>query len=174
MGQFKTIILVCTGNTCRSPMAEAMLKQALEEVIGDQAKDIKVGSAGVAAFHGDPASHYAKTVMEKRGLDISNHRAQHVSPGLLSDADLVLTMTTMQKEELQRKYPAFKSKFNTLIEFAGLEQELGVDIGDPFGCSPKAYQSSADQISKAVKAAAGKIKDLLKSRGDNSENRHRE
>ena len=144
-------------------MAEAMLRQALEETLGELAKDIIVISAGVSACYGDPASRHAKTVMEELGLDVSLHKAHPVSGKMLSDADLVLTMTAAQKDRLRKDYPSIESKIMTLTEFAGLTEELGEDIEDPFGGSLETYRTSAGQISRAVEIVVRKIKDSLQA-----------
>ncbi len=174
MKRLETIMLVCMGNTCRSVMAEAMLRQALEELMGDEAKDIRVVSAGVSAGCGEPASHHAEAAMRELSLDVSLHRARGVSAEGLNEADLVLTMTMGIKDELLRDYPTIESKVMTLTEFAGLTEELGQDIKDPFGCSLEVYKASAGQIGRAVKSVARKIRDALESRRDNHEDWHRE
>ena len=174
MGRQETIMLVCMGNTCRSVMAEAMLRQALDEVMGDVAKNIRVVSAGVSASCGDPASRHAEAAMRELGLDVSLHRARGVSAEALNDADLVLAMTTAIKDELLKDYPAIGSKVETLTGFAGLTEELGQDIKDPFGCSLEVYEASAEQIGRAVEQVARKIKDSFESRRDSHEDRHRE
>lgn len=174
MDPIQTIVLVCTGNTCRSVMAEAMLRKALEQAMGDAAKGIKVISAGVSACDGDPASSHAKAAMEKLGLDVSLHRARSVSHEMLSDADLVLTMTIAHKDRLVHGYPSISSKVMTLTEFADLIEELGESVEDPFGGSLEDYLASAYNIGKAVEAIAERIKRLSELRRGNHEDRYRE
>jgi protein-tyrosine-phosphatase len=174
MERLETIMLVCMGNTCRSVMAEAMLRQALEGVMGDDAKNIRVISAGLSASCGDPASRHAQAAMGELGLDVSLHKARGITALALSEADLVLAMTTAIKDELLKDYAAIEPKLMTLTEFAGLTEELGPDIKDPFGYSLDVYRDSAGQIGRAVKNAARKIKDLSDLRRDTNEDRHRE
>ncbi|HXL03215.1 MAG TPA: low molecular weight protein arginine phosphatase [Bacillota bacterium] len=174
MGQLETIMLVCRGNTCRSVMAEVMLKRELEKVMGDAAKDIRVISAGVSARCGDPASCQAEEAMKELGLDVSLHRARRVSAEALNDADIVLAMTESLKDELLQDYPIIGTKVMTLTEFAGLTRELGQDIKDPFGYPLDVYKASAAQIGRAVEIVARKIKDSFESRRDNHEDRNRE
>jgi len=173
MQQLRRIVLVCSGNTCRSVMAEAMLRHELEKIMGDQARDITVTSAGVYAFPGDPASRHAEEAMRELGLDVSLHRAGRVSREALDGADLVLAMTAAIKDELQRAYPALSSKMQTLTEFSGLVDEFGYDIKDPFGGSLEIYRESARQIGMAVEEVARKIKESFELRGDTDEDRDR-
>ena len=81
------ILVVCVGNICRSPMAEALLRDALREQ-----QDITVESAGLGALVDHPASEHAVDLMHERGLDITSHRAQQITPELIAQADLVLVM----------------------------------------------------------------------------------
>ena len=81
------ILVVCVGNICRSPMAEALLKSALRGQEG-----ITVESAGLGALGGQPASDYSIELMEERGVDIKDHRARQIHPDMVREADLVLVM----------------------------------------------------------------------------------
>jgi len=110
------ILIVCTGNTCRSPMAEAMLKKSGRH---------EVRSAGVAAETGSVASRGAAVAMSKRGLDLSSHRAQAVSTDLVAWADLILTMTDRHREAVLERFPEAKGKIHTMKGFALSEADRG-------------------------------------------------
>lgn len=102
------ILFVCTGNTCRSPMAEALLKHKFPEV--------NVKSAGVFAHNGERISQHAVDVLKERGVD-ANHVSQRVTPRLLQWADVVLMMTTGHKQALMMEYPNHQEKYFTLKEY---------------------------------------------------------
>lgn len=137
------ILFICTGNTCRSPMAEGLLKDMAEK------KGIKldVTSAGIFAFDGQEVSREAVEVMRGEGIDISHHRANIIHRDLLESAHLILTMSRHHKRELLNRYDFLKGKVYTLKEYAyGIEG----DIEDPFGRGISAYRIAKDEIKEAL------------------------
>ncbi|NLJ97706.1 MAG: low molecular weight protein arginine phosphatase [Tissierellia bacterium] len=145
------ILFVCTGNTCRSPMAAALL----EEMARKEGMDIKVKSAGIFAQAGQKASKGAIHVLKMDGIDIEDtHKASMVSLDLLKEADLILTMGTSHKDALISRFKFVEGKTYTLKEYAyGIEE----DIEDPFGGDIYIYNSTKDEIKDVLKDIIKKI-----------------
>ncbi|MGB9791372.1 MAG: low molecular weight protein arginine phosphatase [Thermacetogeniaceae bacterium] len=111
----KRILFVCTGNTCRSPMAEHIARRLLEEK--GLRGEIEVASAGLAALPGAPASAEARDVLRGMGIDLSGHQAVQLSRKQVEDADLIFTMTASQKRQLLELYPEARGKVFVLKEY---------------------------------------------------------
>ncbi|SFQ98177.1 low molecular weight protein arginine phosphatase [Desulfoscipio geothermicus] len=148
----KKILFVCTGNTCRSAMAEALARLALEELFPER-DDIEFVSAGLAALPDSEASPQAVSVLKERGIDLSGHRSTQISPEDIEEASLVLTMTTFHRDNLRRAAPEAAEKIYTLAEYAG----SGGDIPDPFGLSEETYRIVAGELNALVRDALHKF-----------------
>jgi len=129
------IVFVCTGNICRSPMAEQMLIQKAEK----NKLPIKVFSAGVMAMTGDPMTPQSADAMTKRGFTPTKHISQDLTPKLLEEADLVLTATLDHRGEIARMLPKASKYSFTIDEFARLTSFLGAnpEFQEEFKKNPK-------------------------------------
>lgn len=131
----RRILVVCVGNICRSPMAEAVLRHALKEP-----EEIIVESAGLGAMVDWPASEHAEVLMAERGLDISSHRARQLTPELIQKADLILVMETGHKKAIEAEDVTARGKVFRLGEWRDTE------IDDPYRQSKAAYVEALTEI----------------------------
>jgi len=149
----KKILFVCTGNTCRSSMAEAIARKMLRD--RNKQDQVQVSSAGTAALPNAGATEQAIAVMEEMGINLREHKATLLTPELVKEADLVLTMTGEHKEQVKRLISEAKEKVFTLAEFAG----AGTDILDPIGGPVDVYRQCAADLRYLIGLALDKIKD---------------
>ena len=138
------IILVCTGNTCRSPMAEQLCKKRIADKLRCQIDELEergvtVMSAGIAAGHGGGAANEAQTIMQEWKLDLSQHASQPLSDRLVRHADLILTMTRSHHQAIVNHWPSLAGKVHVLCP-------EGHDVADPIGGSTEVYRSCAQEI----------------------------
>lgn len=129
------ILFVCTGNTCRSPIAEGLARQMFGETI-------QVSSAGIEAWEGSEACVNTIEALRERNVDQSNHRSRRINVELLAEADWIIPMTQAQEETLVRYYPQFKSK----IRYLGGWGEAKRDVIDPWRGSLIVYRQTAQEI----------------------------
>lgn len=148
------ILIVCTANICRSPMAEAILKKLVST--RPDAGQWHIESAGTWALEGNPPALLSQFVMEKMGMDISPHKSQPTSLKLLHSIDLVLTMENKHKKYLQEQYGEFADRIYMLSEMLG-EWE---DIPDPIGGELIDYEETAYLLERILTAGFDKIVQL--------------
>ncbi len=140
------ILFVCTGNTCRSAMAAALMN----DIAVKNDLDILIDSAGVFAEIGAPATDEAIAAMRKYGIDLSLHRTKPLTTELIDMADIILTMTSAHKQLIYNIAP---NKIFTLLEYAGDDG----DISDPYGGDNDDYERTAAEIYDALVDIAEKL-----------------
>lgn len=140
----KRVLIVCTANICRSPMAMGLLRQRLaKDGLNNQ---VVVSSAGVYGLDGSPASQPGVEVLAERGIDIGDHRARTASEQEIAEADLVLVMEEGHRRTLFYNYPQHLGKIFLLSEMSGNYH----DIKDPYRQPKEAYQRTADEMAALI------------------------
>ena len=140
---FDHILVVCVGNICRSPMAEALLKQRFPNKVID--------SAGVGALVGHAADPAALEIMTNQKIDIINHVAKQIDEGLAKKADLIFTMSDSQTKWIEERWPFCRGKTFKL----GHWQDK--DIADPYKHEMSAFQTAYQDIVVSLEQWADKI-----------------
>ena len=147
----KRILLVCTGNICRSPLAAALMQRAVTE---RGAEGIEVSSAGTGAWDGAPASEGAYLVALEQGLDLSGHRARLLTRDVVEHSDLILTMARHHRARVDEL--GGQGRVFVLGEYAGRDGDAA-EVGDPFGGDLDVYRETCVELATLVVAAVDRI-----------------
>ncbi len=139
---FQKILTICTGNICRSPLAEEMLRQLC---LG-KTPAVEVRSAGIGALQGAPADETVQRIAQEHGLALDAHRGQQVTTALTRWADLILVMEPHHLQYILRTDPTARGKTYLLGHW------LKMDIGDPYRMDEGTYRSAHTTIAKAVES----------------------
>jgi protein-tyrosine-phosphatase len=154
-GATYNILFVCTGNTCRSPMAEAL---AQSELARRDWHHVAVGSAGVAAEDGQPASDHALAVLARHGMDASEHRSRLLTPELVGWADLILAMSRSHLPSIARMGGAERM---ALLPYFAHEDERRGGVADPFGGDETEYEITFQQLEQLVHDSLDRLTPIL-------------
>lgn len=149
------VLLVCTGNTCRSAIAEGLLRHLLAaRATSGTLAPIVVSSAGTAAFDGLPASAEAVEACRELGADIARHRSRPLTPRLLADSDLVLVMEEHHRQAVLQLHPGSAGHTFLLTEYAGEGSEA---IPDPIGGGATFYRRTGGEMLRRLEASLPRL-----------------
>ncbi|MFW6206026.1 MAG: low molecular weight phosphatase family protein [Gemmatimonadota bacterium] len=146
-----SLLFVCTGNTCRSPMAAALARR----ILADRGhRDVTVASAGTSAQPGAPVSEEVPRVLEEIGVDLGDHAAAELGPEAVAAADLILVMSPWHREAVEAMGGG--EKVALVTEFLEGE-ERGRPVTDPIGGGLEVYRRTRDQLGRAVEAVVVRL-----------------
>lgn len=148
----KKIMFICTGNICRSAMADALMKKLAK----DSNKDIEVYSCGIFAEDGDMPTFNAIEAIKEYDVDLKLHRATNIRNSKIEDMDIILCATVSHKNNVINMYPNLKDKIFTIKEYADYDKN-DLDIPDPWGYDIETYKFCASTISKCLNKIIDKI-----------------
>lgn len=144
---FSSVLVVCVGNICRSPMGESLL----QHYVADAGAELRVASAGLGALVGHPADDKAVEVMAAHGHDITPHRARQLDSTLVKQHELILVMERWQQQEIEKLYPFSRGRVHLLGKWGGVE------IADPYRKPKEFFIEAYDKIETACQEWTKKL-----------------
>lgn len=153
MAKTRSVLFVCTGNSCRSVMAEALMKKYLK-ALGK--KDIAVRSAGIRALGGYPPTDETIEVMNEEGIDVSGFKSSALTEEAIRGSDLILAMGAIHKNDVIRRIPEASSKTFLLKEYGSSDSGASgdLDVPDPIGRPLTVYKSCLETIKREIERVA--------------------
>ncbi|HEY2573265.1 MAG TPA: ribose 5-phosphate isomerase B, partial [Verrucomicrobiaceae bacterium] len=159
----KRVLFVCTGNTCRSPMAEALFR----DIVRGRA-DYEVGSAGVGAYPGDAASPHTAEILAELGLNPSEFRSQPLTRELIGAATHVIGLSRSHLNAIESAFPESADKLYLISEFTPDDAARGRDVSDPFGAGRRAYEEVRDSLRKLLPSVLAYIDQTFEKHSSSS------
>jgi glycine hydroxymethyltransferase len=152
----KNVLFVCTGNICRSPMAEFFFRQMA-------GGGYTVGSAGLAAIPGQPASRHTADILREAGLDPAGFSSRPLLPDMIEEATHVFAMSRQHSLLIEDEFPDFMDKVYLVSEFSPEDSLRGRDVHDPFGQGRSAYEATRDMLLACLPSVHAFIEQTSKS-----------